>query len=81
MTRLTVLRTLVTLVAAFGIIAGCSVEIGRADEEGHVKSLNGRLVAVGIPGVSAIAPVGTFLPGGPIHDNPVFAALTALGKC
>jgi hypothetical protein len=80
MTRLTGLRILVTLVAAFGIIAGCSVEIGRADEGGHVKSLNGRLVAVGIPGVSAIAPVGTFLPGGPIHDNPVFAALTAPGQ-
>jgi hypothetical protein len=67
-------------VAAFGIIVGCSVGIGRADEEGHVKSLNGRLVAVGIPGVSAIAPVGTFLPGGPIHDNPIFAALTAPGQ-
>jgi hypothetical protein len=33
-----------------------------------------------IPGISAIAPVGTFLSGGPIHDNPAFAAYTAPGK-
>lgn len=45
-----------------------------------VKSLNGRLIAVGIPGASAISPVGTFLPGGPIHDNPTFAAYTLPGK-
>jgi hypothetical protein len=38
------------------------------------------LVAAAIPGVSAISPVGTFLPGGPIHDNPAFAALTAPGQ-
>src|SRR5262249_41496369 len=41
--------------------------------------LEARIVAVGIPGVSAISPVGTFLPGGPIHDNPVFATYTLAG--
>ncbi|MGI9147084.1 MAG: hypothetical protein ACR2IK_11110 [Chloroflexota bacterium] len=30
--------------------------------------LAGRIVAVGIPEAGAIGPVGTFLPGGPIHD-------------
>jgi hypothetical protein len=45
-----------------------------------VPSLIGRVVAIGIPGISAISPVGTFLPGGPIHDNPVFAAYTEPGK-
>ena len=39
-----------------------------------------RVVAVGIPGASAISGVGTFLPGGPIHDKPVFAAYTAPGQ-
>src|SRR5262249_26075755 len=38
-----------------------------------------RIVAIGIPGVSAISAVGTFLPGGPIHDNPVFAMYTLAG--
>jgi hypothetical protein len=43
-------------------------------------TLRGRVVAVGIPGASAISPVGTFLPGGPIHDNPAFAAYTQPGR-
>src|SRR4051812_1349376 len=42
--------------------------------------LNGRIVAVGIPGVGAISPVGTFPPGGPIHDRAEFAAFTAPGQ-
>src|SRR5262249_41260212 len=40
----------------------------------------GRIVALGIPGASAIASVGVFLPGGPIHDNPNFAAFTQPGR-
>jgi hypothetical protein len=42
--------------------------------------VDGRIVAVGIPGASAVAPVGTFLPGGPIHDNPTLAAFTGTGR-
>ena len=42
--------------------------------------LRARLIAIGIPGASAISGVGTFLPGGPIHDNPEFAAYTAPGE-
>jgi hypothetical protein len=42
--------------------------------------LDGRVVAVGIPGASAVAPVGSFLPGGPIHDNPALAAFTTPGR-
>jgi hypothetical protein len=38
------------------------------------------VIAVGIPGASAVAPVGTFLPGGPIHDNPALAAFTQPGR-
>jgi len=49
-----------------------------ADDEDAV--LDGRLIATGIPGASAIAPIGTFLPGGPIHDNPTLAAFTKPGR-
>ena len=52
----------------------------RADDGQDRPFLEGRIVAAGIPGVSAIAPVGTFLPGGPIHDKPAFAAYTQPGR-
>jgi hypothetical protein len=80
MTRLAGLRILVAVAAVLGFSVACSVGTGRADEEGHVKFLDGRLVAAAIPGVSAISPVGTFLPGGPIHDNLKFAAFTLPGQ-
>ena len=47
---------------------------------GDLETIRARVVAIGIPGVSAVAPVGAFLPGGPIHDNPAFAAFTQPGK-
>jgi hypothetical protein len=50
------------------------------DNNGINQSLRGRIVAVGVPGASAISPVGTFLPGGPIHDNPAFAVYTQPGR-
>lgn len=51
-----------------------------AQERDDGQFLNGRIVAVGIPGVSAVSPVGTFLPGGPIHDKPALAAFTQPGQ-
>jgi hypothetical protein len=42
--------------------------------------LPGRIVAVGIPGIAAISPVGTFHTGGPIHDRPEFAMFTQAGQ-
>src|SRR5262245_1170923 len=53
--------------------------VTEARDQKNQQSLNGRIVAVGIPGASAISAVGTFLPGGPIHDNPAFAAYTQPG--
>jgi hypothetical protein len=50
-----------------------------AHDRSEPRVLEGRIVAMGIPGVSAISVVGTFLPGGPIHDNPALAALTVPG--
>jgi hypothetical protein len=44
------------------------------------QPLRGRIVALGIPGASAISAVGTFLPGGPIHDQPALAAFTMPGR-
>ena len=52
----------------------------RAAGDDDVPALNGRVVAVGIPGASAISAVGTFLPGGPIHDNATLAAFTQPGR-
>jgi mono/diheme cytochrome c family protein len=42
--------------------------------------LTARVVAVGIRGASAVAPVGFFHPGGPIRDKPEFAAFTQPGR-
>src|SRR5215471_21458912 len=52
----------------------------RAESSQQDQSVRARVVAVGIPGASAISAVGTFLPGGPIHDKPNFAAFTQPGK-
>jgi hypothetical protein len=51
-----------------------------AADEGSAPFIEGRVIAVGIPDASAVSPVGTFLPGGPIHDNPVLAAFTQPGR-
>jgi hypothetical protein len=67
------------LAGALWIAATGSLNLARADSK-EKKSLNGRVVASGIPGASAISAVGTFLPGGPIHDNPVLAAYTQPGS-
>jgi hypothetical protein len=42
--------------------------------------VDARVVAAGVAGASAVAPVGTFLPGGPIHDNAALAAFTQPGR-
>ena len=43
-------------------------------------ALPARVVAVGIPGVAAVSPVGAFHAGGPIRDKPEFAAFTQPGR-
>jgi hypothetical protein len=45
----------------------------------RVPELQGRLVAVGIPGVAGVAAVGTFHEGSPVHDKPAFSAFTQPG--
>ena len=43
-------------------------------------ALTARVVAVGIRGAGAVAPVGFFHPGGPVHDKPEMAAYTEFGR-
>jgi hypothetical protein len=71
-TRAVVVFSIVTL--AIVIAVG-----GRAVAAGPVADVAARLVAVGIPGVSAVSAVGMFHPGGPIHDKPAFRAHTQPG--
>jgi hypothetical protein len=53
--------------------------LAAAHEKSERQALEGRIVAIGIPGISAISVVGTFLAGGPIHDKPALAAFTVPG--
>jgi hypothetical protein len=72
-------RNILLIIALVICIASVGVfNVGGA--EGKKQDLIGRIVAIGIPGASAISPVGDFLPGGPIHDNPAFAAYTQSGR-
>lgn len=64
-------------VVAGALVLGAHVVSARSND-GLV--LSGRIIATGIPGASAISGVGTFHAGGPIHDDPHFAALTAPGQ-
>jgi hypothetical protein len=64
----------ITIAALIAVIAFGGFHNGRADD--NWRSLSGRIVAIDIPGAAAVAPVAAFLPGGPIHDKPEFAAYT-----
>jgi hypothetical protein len=68
------------VIIAIGMLPAFNRYTTKADDEGDQQIIAGRIVALGIPGVSAVAPVGVFLPGGPIHDNPNFAAFTQPGR-
>jgi hypothetical protein len=72
-------KRIFTLIVLVSVVAGLALHILRADTgKGQVPFLEGRLVAAGIPGVSAVSPVGRFLPGGPIPAN--FEAYTQPGR-
>ena len=67
-------------IIAFALMAGSNEVLPQDRDHADEPSLHGRIVAVGIPGASAISAVGKFLPGGPIHDKPAFAAFTQPGR-
>src|SRR2546421_1735119 len=71
-------RLAAAVLAGLGVTAtGTPVHAAQVGSERWVTA---RLVAVGVPDASAVSAVGTFLPGGPIHDNPAFAAHTQPGR-
>jgi hypothetical protein len=68
-------KRILTLALFASIPTALAIRMPRADNDTErIPALQGRMVAVGIPGISAIAPVGTFLAGGPIPAN--FSAFT-----
>ncbi len=72
---------LISAAGAAGLAAlGGARPLFAEDAEDAAPLLEGRVLATGIPGASAVAPVGRFLPGGPIHDNPALAAFTRPGR-
>ncbi|HKF54242.1 MAG TPA: hypothetical protein VKJ45_02315 [Blastocatellia bacterium] len=73
--RVLLVASLLAMITTVG-----SRHAAKADDRDDGQFIEGRIVALGIPGASAIAPVGAFLPGGPIHDNPKFAAFTQPGR-
>ena len=63
--------------------SSCAVEAParkRADAAQTAPALSARVIAVGIRGAGAVAGVGYFHAGGPIHDKPAFAAYTQPGR-
>src|SRR5262245_41159844 len=71
-----VLRCLsIVLISTF---AGGQTSLAQQSRE--PPALTARVVAVGIAGAGAVAPVGTFHPGGPIRDKPEFFAFTQPGR-
>jgi uncharacterized integral membrane protein (TIGR00698 family) len=53
---------------------------GRSGRPAGAVRLTGHVLAMGIPGAGAFSPVGTFHPGGPMHDKRDFAASTRPGE-
>lgn len=69
-------RNLLALVVGMSALTAFgNLNLARAEDKDRddQQVLRGRIVAVGIPGASAITPVGTFLPGGPIGKAPLNA--------
>lgn len=71
------LRRLFALFVLF--LPVCSTCFAQEPNQASGK-LTARILAVGIPGAGAVAPVGTFHKGGPIFDKPEFAAFTQAGQ-
>jgi mono/diheme cytochrome c family protein len=67
-----------SLILSVSIVAGWQPSL--AQQSSQPPALTARVVAVGIAGAGAVAPVGTFHPGGPIRDKPEFFAFTQPGR-
>ncbi|HEY3020588.1 MAG TPA: hypothetical protein VGJ32_10365, partial [Solirubrobacteraceae bacterium] len=80
MNRITRRTALGVLASTAGAALVAPKQLYARDPQGEPRAIDGRVIAIGIPGASAISAVGTFLPGGPIHDNPALAAFTQPGR-
>jgi hypothetical protein len=78
-TRRRAIGTLATAASVAALTLGGTTPSGAA-EHGSVPFVDGRVIAFGIPGASALSPIGRFLPGSPINSNPELAALTQPGR-
>jgi hypothetical protein len=80
--RITRGRVIVKVAVAAGVAAlalgGTTASV--AAEQKNAPFIDGRVIAFGIPGASALSPIGRFLPGSPINSNPELAALTQPGR-
>jgi hypothetical protein len=76
--RVAVTVALAACAAALTTVGGTSASV--AGEQESAPFIHGRVIAFGIPGASAVSPVGRFLPGSPINSNPDLAALTQPGR-
>src|SRR5208283_433859 len=69
-----------TLVALIAIVSWMPAETFEGvDDDGH-GTLRARILATGIPGAGAVAEVGDFLIGSPLHDKAVFTVFTQPGQ-
>jgi hypothetical protein len=75
--RLVVVLTSAAVATALGTFGGTGVS---AAEQPSAPFIDGRVIAFDLPGVSAVSPVGAFLPGSPINSNPALAAQTQPGE-
>jgi hypothetical protein len=80
--RITRGRVIVKVAVAAGVaalaVAGATASV--AAEQKKAPFIDGRVIAFGIPGASALSPIGKFLPGSPINSNPELAAFTQPGR-
>jgi hypothetical protein len=73
-------RKVITFSSAIVLISlaiACILSAKTSDR--GIPDLPGRIVAAGIPGISGITVVGTFHPGGPLHDKAAFRIFTEEG--
>ena len=68
------------LAVLFGSITWSRVEASSNDALKRHGVLRARLIASGIPGAGAVAEVGDFLRGSPLHDNAAFVPFTQPGS-
>ena len=89
MTRISTLKSTVSLLVACGLVLGTfslyAVRSTAAGEETRDRpdkrlgALKARVIATGIPGAGAVTEVGDFLTGSPLHDKSTFVPFTAAG--